>query len=64
MAKTVNIVLVKLYPKDGKIELSRIVAAWATVARDIISNNLQGKAVVVTAVAGEKIKVLIVENLN
>jgi len=64
VAKSVNIVLVKLYPKDGKIELSRIVAAWATVARDIISNNLQGKAVVVTAVAGEKIKVLIVENLN
>jgi len=54
VAKSVNIVLVKLYPKDGKIELSRIVAAWATVARDIISNNLQGKAVVVTAVAGEK----------
>jgi len=54
VAKSVNIVLVKLYPKDGMVEPSRIIAAWATVARDITSNNLQGKAVVVAAVGGEK----------
>ena len=54
MAKSVNIVLVKLPPIDGTLKLSRLVTAWGTVARDIISNNLQGKAVVVTALSGEK----------
>jgi len=54
VAKSVNIVLVKIYPIDGTLKLSRIVAAWGTVARDITSNNLQGKAVVVTALSGEK----------
>ena len=54
MAKSVNIVLVKIYPIDGMLKSSRIIAAWGTVARDITSNNLQGKAVVVTALSGEK----------
>ena len=54
MAKSVNLVLMKLYPIDGMIESSRIIAAWGTVARDITSKNLQGKAVVITAVGGEK----------
>jgi len=54
VAKSVNIVLVKLPPIDGMLKSSRIIAAWGTIARDITSNNLQGKAVVVAAVGGEK----------
>ena len=54
MAKSVNIVLVKIYPIDGMLKSSRIIAAWGTVARDITSNNLQGKAVVVAALCGKK----------
>ena len=36
------------------LQLFRIIAAWGTIARDITSNNLQGKAVVVAALSGEK----------
>jgi len=54
VAKSANIVLVKIYPIAGSIHVSRYIAAWGLIARDITSKNLQGKAVVCTALNSEQ----------
>ena len=46
VAKSANIVVVKLSPIDNGIEGSRVLAAWGAVARDIASTNMRGRAVV------------------
>ena len=54
VAKTANLVIVKLYPINGHIATSRVITAWAVVAHDIASNNMQGSAVVSIALNGEQ----------
>jgi len=54
VAKSVNLVVVKLGPIDGQIEASRVMAAWGAIARDIASTNMQGRAVVSVQMAGEQ----------
>jgi hypothetical protein len=54
VAKSVNIVVVKLSPINGKVQGSRVLTAWGAVARDITSENMQGKAVVSIQMGGEQ----------
>ena len=54
VAKNVNIVAVKLAPLNGRLVGSRVIAAWAVVARDIASTNMQGRAVVGLQMGGEQ----------
>jgi len=54
VAKSVNIVVVKLGPINGRLQGSRVVAAWGVVARDIASTNVQGRAVVASQMGGEQ----------
>ena len=53
VAKSANIVLVKIYPIDGEVHVSRYIAAWGVIAGDIVSENLRGKAVVSTSLNSE-----------
>ena len=53
MAKSVNLVVVKLAPVNDEVEGSRVIAAWGAIARDIASTNMQGRAVVGVQMAGE-----------
>ena len=54
VAKSANIVIVKIYPIADTIHVSRFIAAWGIVAGDIASTNMQGKAVVSIAVLSEQ----------
>ena len=54
VAKSVNIVVVKLAPINGNLLGSRVIAAWGVVARDIATTNVQGRAVVNFQMGGEK----------
>jgi hypothetical protein len=45
VAKSANIVVVKLSPTEGRLPGSRVLAAWAAVAQDVASTNMQGRAV-------------------
>ena len=54
VAKSADLVLVKIYPIDGKIHVSRYIAALGVVADDIASKNMRGKAVVSTAINSEQ----------
>ena len=54
VAKSANIVVVKLAQIAGRINVSRVIAAWGTVAGDVASENLQGRAVVINAMGGEQ----------
>jgi cerevisin len=56
VAKNVDIVVVKIYPINGRIHVSRFIAAWGVAAADIASKNLQGKAVVTVALGGERLE--------
>ena len=56
VAKSANIVIVKVYPKAGTLLVSRVIAAWGVVAKDIATNHMQGKAVVNIAVGGEQLR--------
>jgi len=47
-------VVVKLAPIDGQILVSRVIAAWGVVARDIASRDMQRRAVVSNSVGGEQ----------
>jgi len=53
VAKSVNIVIVKIHPIDGRIRTSRAIAALGTVAGDIARQDLQGRSVVCIASGGE-----------
>jgi len=53
VAKSANIAIVKIYPIDGKIHVSRYIAAWGVIAGDIASKNLRGKAVAITSLGSE-----------
>ena len=53
VAKSANIVLVRLHPIDDEVTVSRFIASWGVVARDIVRKNMQRRAVVNTAVVGE-----------
>ena len=54
MAKSANIVVVKINAHGGLVRGSRYFAALGAVAGDIASNDLRGKAVVSLAVNGER----------
>lgn len=53
VAMSANLVAVKIPLIDGMIHVSRFIAAWGVVARDIDSNDLPGRSVVSVAMAGE-----------
>ena len=52
-AKSANIVVVKVGAINGRVSGSRLMAAWGTVAHDIASKNMQGRAVVSISMGGE-----------
>ena len=54
VAKSANIVVVRLAQIAGRINVSRVIAAWGAVAGDVASENLQGRAVVINAMGGEQ----------
>ena len=54
VAKSANIVVVRIHPIDDTVTVSRVIATWAVVARDIIRKNMQRRAVVTTSVVGEQ----------
>ena len=54
VAKSVNLVVVKLAPVNGQVVGSRVIAAWGAIARDIASTNMQGRAVISIQMAGEQ----------
>ena len=54
VAKSVNLVVVKLAPLNGRVQGSRVMAAWGAIARDIASTNMQGRAVLSIQMAGEE----------
>jgi len=54
VAKSANIVVVRLDPVDGKIPMSKVIAAWAAIAADIASKNMEQKAVVSFSMSGER----------
>ena len=64
VAKSVNIVVVKLGPTDGRVQGSRVMAAWGAIARDIASTNMQGRAVVSVQMAGEQPGSLNIEKIK
>ena len=52
VAKRANLVVVKVPGRT--ITMSQWIAGFAVIARDIASNNLEGRAVVCTTLSGEK----------
>ncbi len=54
VAKSANIVVVRLYPIDGAVTVSRVLATWGVIARDILRRNMQRRAVISTSVVGER----------
>jgi len=54
VAKNPNIVIVKIYPIEGRIRPSRVIAAWGVIANNIVEGNLQGNAVVTIAMGSEQ----------
>jgi len=54
VAKSANVVVVKLAPIAGQVHVSRVIAAWGAVAGDVASENLRGRAVVINAMGGEQ----------
>ena len=54
VAKSANIVVVKLQPVDGLVLVSHMISAWGVVAADIASQNLYGIAVVLTTANSEQ----------
>ena len=64
VAKSVNLVVVKLAPVNGRVEGPRVIAAWGAIARDIASTNVQGRAVVSVQMAGEQSGSYILRELN
>ena len=54
VAKNCNLVIVKLYPINGYLHTSRVLAAITITAEDIASESLQGKAVVNMALSGKR----------
>ena len=53
VAKSANVVIVKIYPINGAVSVSRVIATWGVVARDIDANDMVGKAVVSNSLGGE-----------
>ena len=53
VAKSANIVVVRVSPVNGRIQTSSAIAAWGVVARDIFSGDLQRRAVVSVSMNGE-----------
>ena len=54
VAKSANIVMVKLPPINNSVNVSRYIAALAVIARDIASKNLQTRSVISTTLSGEQ----------
>jgi len=54
VAKSANIVVVKVQPIGDWLTVSRIIAAWGVVARDIASRSMQGEAVITYTLSGER----------
>jgi len=54
VAKSANIVLVRVDPVDGKVLVSNVIAAWGVIAADITSKNMEQKAVVSSSMSGER----------
>jgi len=54
VAKSANIVVVKMQPVAVDLHMSHVTAAWGIVAGDIASKNMRGKAVVSTAINSEQ----------
>jgi hypothetical protein len=52
VAKRANLVVVKVPSRT--LTMSKWIAGFAVVARDIVSENLDGRAVVCTTLSGEK----------
>ena len=53
VAKSADIVVVKIRLVDNNIPISNIIAAWGAVGADIASNNLEQKAVISASMSGE-----------
>jgi len=53
VAKSANIVVMRIYPIDDTVTVSRSIATWGVVARDIRRRNMQRRAVISTSVVGE-----------
>ena len=53
VAKSANIVVVRVDLVDGKVQMSSVIAAWGVVARDIALSGMQGKAVISAALSCE-----------
>ena len=56
VAKSANIVVVRVDPVNGRIPMSRAIAAWGVVARDITLRDMQRRAVVCAAMSREQSK--------
>jgi len=56
VAKSANIVVVRIDPVDGMIPMSHAIAAWAVVARDIASEDMQRRSVVSLSISCEQSK--------
>jgi len=54
VAKRADIVVVKMHPINDMVVMSRVIAAWGVVARDIASNGMQRKAVISVTLSGEQ----------
>jgi len=54
VAKSANIVVVKVPPINDSVNVSRYIAALGVIARDIASKNLQTRSVVSTTLSGEQ----------
>ncbi len=54
VAKSANIVVVRVDLVDGKVPMSTAIAAWGVVGADIASKNMQQKAVVSASMSGEQ----------
>jgi hypothetical protein len=56
VAKSANIVVVRVDSVNDRLASSSFIAAWGVVARDITLNGLQGKAVVSSTTSCEQSK--------
>jgi len=54
VAKSANIVIMKVYPRNGNLQPSHLIASWGVVASDIASRGLRGRAVVYTGMISEQ----------
>ena len=54
VAKSADIVVVKIHPINGILVMSRAIAGWGVVARDIASKSMQRKAVICVTLSGEQ----------